>query len=118
VPTIVNSEGGALDESGLQIILIHDCHAALSLFTAKQDLMQFADRYKWYEAKFAADDMPDWTAGSLVSVAQQGAGVRLVTLLVGVCRPLDVPSRQTVGVLQQLLERAHRCGGMQNIPEL
>lgn len=42
---------------------------------AVQDLMQFADRYKWYEAKFAADDMPDWTPGQFVSMEQEAPGL-------------------------------------------
>ncbi|KAF8056346.1 psmg3 [Scenedesmus sp. PABB004] len=52
----------------------------------EEDLMQFADRYKWYEAKFAADDMPDWTPGRFVRASQEAPFVRLVTLEVEVSR--------------------------------
>lgn len=36
--------------------------------------MQFPDRYKWYEAKFAADDMPDWNPGTFVAMEQEAPG--------------------------------------------
>ena len=53
---------------------------------AAQDLMQFADRLKWYEAKFAADDMPDWNAATLVRRADLAPGVAALTLSVEVSR--------------------------------
>eukprot|EP00882_Tetradesmus_deserticola_P001057 GHRQ01001144.1.p1 GENE.GHRQ01001144.1~~GHRQ01001144.1.p1 ORF type:complete len:400 (+),score=143.13 GHRQ01001144.1:233-1432(+) len=51
-----------------------------------EDLMQFPDRYKWYEAKFAADDMPDWIPGRFISAAQQAPHMRLLTFEVEVSR--------------------------------
>jgi hypothetical protein len=39
-----------------------------------QNLMQFPDRHKWYEAKFAAEDMPDWNPGRFVSIDQEAPG--------------------------------------------
>jgi hypothetical protein len=48
--------------------------------------MQFPDRYKWYEAKFAADDMPDWNAGRFVASEQQAPHERLLTFEVEVSR--------------------------------
>ncbi|WIA14950.1 hypothetical protein OEZ85_001661 [Tetradesmus obliquus] len=51
-----------------------------------EDLMQFPDRYKWYEAKFAADDMPDWIAGRFISSTQQAPYMRLLTFEVEVSR--------------------------------
>jgi hypothetical protein len=39
-----------------------------------QNLMQFPDRHKWYAAKFAADDMPDWNPGRFVSIDQAAPG--------------------------------------------
>lgn len=48
--------------------------------------MQFPDRYKWYEAKFAADDMPDWIAGRFISSTQQAPYMRLLTFEVEVSR--------------------------------
>jgi hypothetical protein len=55
-------------------------------FHALQDLMQFPDRYKWYEAKFAADDMPDWIPGRFVSASQQAPHMRLLTFEVEISR--------------------------------
>ncbi|KAF6252479.1 hypothetical protein COO60DRAFT_1704250 [Scenedesmus sp. NREL 46B-D3] len=51
-----------------------------------EDLMQFPDRYKWYEAKFAADDMPDWIPGRFLAAAQQAPHMRLLTFEVEVSR--------------------------------
>lgn len=51
-----------------------------------QDLMQFPDRYKWYEAKFAADDMPDWNPGSFVTSNQEAPYQRLITFTAEVSR--------------------------------
>jgi hypothetical protein len=39
-----------------------------------QNLMQFPDRHKWYEAKYAAEDMPDWNPGRFVSMDQEAPG--------------------------------------------
>jgi hypothetical protein len=39
--------------------------------------MQFQDRPKWYLAKFAADDMPDWNGGEFVSLDQEAPGARV-----------------------------------------
>jgi hypothetical protein len=41
--------------------------------------MQFPDRWKWYEAKFAADDMPDWNPGTFISSTQQAPHWKLIT---------------------------------------
>jgi hypothetical protein len=48
--------------------------------------MQFPDRYKWYEAKFAADDMPDWNPGRFISASQQAPHMRLLTFEVEISR--------------------------------
>ena len=42
-----------------------------------QNLMQFPDRARWYEAKFAADDMPDWNGGRFVSINQEAPGMKM-----------------------------------------
>ncbi len=41
-----------------------------------QDLMQHPDRMKWYEARFAAEDMPDWNAARFVSSQDVAPGLR------------------------------------------
>lgn len=48
--------------------------------------MQFPDRLKWYEAKFAADDMPDWNAATLVKRNDLAPGVASLVLTVEVSR--------------------------------
>ena len=48
--------------------------------------MQFADRDKWYVAKFAADDAPDWNPAAILSNEPLIPGVRLVTLEVEISR--------------------------------
>eukprot|EP00879_Flechtneria_rotunda_P022233 GHRR01023459.1.p1 GENE.GHRR01023459.1~~GHRR01023459.1.p1 ORF type:complete len:333 (+),score=84.39 GHRR01023459.1:149-1147(+) len=48
--------------------------------------MQFPDRYKWYEAKFAADDMPDWNPGRFVSSNQEAPHQRLITFTAEISR--------------------------------
>eukprot|EP00879_Flechtneria_rotunda_P026419 GHRR01028168.1.p1 GENE.GHRR01028168.1~~GHRR01028168.1.p1 ORF type:complete len:230 (+),score=54.24 GHRR01028168.1:207-896(+) len=52
----------------------------------EEDLMQFPDRYKWYEAKFAADDMPDWNPGRFVSSNQEAPHQRLITFTAEISR--------------------------------
>eukprot|EP00775_Hariotina_reticulata_P004579 gene4579-4833_t len=44
-----------------------------------QDLMQFPDRYKWYEPTYAAEDMPDWNPGRFVASQQEAPHQRLIT---------------------------------------
>lgn len=61
--------------------------------------MQFSDRLKWYEAKFAADDMPDWNAATLVSAQQIAPGLKAVVLSVEISRE-RVP-----------LRNAYKCAG-------
>lgn len=41
-----------------------------------EDLLQHPDRLKWYESKFCADDMPDWTIGRFVSSEDIAPGLR------------------------------------------
>lgn len=45
-----------------------------------QDLMQIPDRMKWYEARFCADDMPDWYPGSYVRTEQVSPALRNVVI--------------------------------------
>jgi hypothetical protein len=48
--------------------------------------MQFADRDKWYVAKFAADDAPDWNPAAILSNEPLIPGVRLVAVRVEASR--------------------------------
>lgn len=58
-----------------------------------EDLWQIPDRHKWYEAKFAADDQPDWQPATFVSSRDlEQPGVRAVTLNIEISREL-VPLR-------------------------
>eukprot|EP00798_Chlamydomonas_sp_ICE-L_P004574 gene4574-14754_t len=46
----------------------------------EDDLLQIPDRIKWYESKFAADDMPDWYPGRFVSSKQVAPGLKSIVL--------------------------------------
>ncbi|KAG2435461.1 hypothetical protein HYH02_011961 [Chlamydomonas schloesseri] len=52
----------------------------------EEDLIQGKDRYKWYEAKFCAEDQPAWNIASFVSNVQVSPVYRAVTLSVEVSR--------------------------------
>eukprot|EP00198_Chlamydomonas_reinhardtii_P012783 XP_001702120.1 predicted protein [Chlamydomonas reinhardtii] len=52
----------------------------------EDDLIQGKDRYKWYEAKFCAEDQPAWNIGSFVSNVQVSPLYRAVTMSVEVSR--------------------------------
>lgn len=57
-----------------------------------EDLWQFKDRRGWYEAKFAADDQPDWQPATFVSAKDMGPGLKEFTLEVECSREL-IPLR-------------------------
>ena len=64
--------------------------------------MQHPDRIRWYEAKFAADDQPDYHGGDLTASEQAATGVKLVTMSVEISREL-VPLRNAYKVAGQRL---------------
>lgn len=74
--------------------------------------MQFPDRARWYEAKFAADDMPDWNPGRFVSIEQEAPGgcgrVGLLLVRVRLCgtKVARVCLCQLERVLQVIWQRA------------
>ena len=43
-----------------------------------EDLWQYKDRKSWYEAKFAADDQPDWQPATFVSSMEIGPSIKRV----------------------------------------
>lgn len=57
-----------------------------------EDLWQFKDRKGWYEAKFAADDQPDWQPATFISVQDRGPGLKELTLEIECSREL-IPLR-------------------------
>lgn len=57
-----------------------------------EDLWQFKDRKGWYEAKFAADDQPDWQPATFISLEDRGPGMKELTLEIECSREL-VPLR-------------------------
>jgi hypothetical protein len=65
-----------------------------------QDLMQFPDRYKWYEPSFAAEDMPDWNPGHFLSNQQ----VHVVS-----AEMLQVVIR-SASTMQQQQQQQHQTG--------
>eukprot|EP01026_Neomeris_dumetosa_P027358 TRINITY_DN22242_c0_g2_i2.p2 TRINITY_DN22242_c0_g2~~TRINITY_DN22242_c0_g2_i2.p2 ORF type:complete len:323 (-),score=55.88 TRINITY_DN22242_c0_g2_i2:5-973(-) len=44
--------------------------------SAQEDLWQFPDRKDWYEAKFCANDMPDWNPGTFISSDLVAPGIK------------------------------------------
>lgn len=52
----------------------------------EEDLMQHPERLNWYEAKFCADDMPDWNVGRFVSSSDVAPGMRCVVMDVEISR--------------------------------
>jgi hypothetical protein len=69
-----------------------------------KNLMQFPDRHKWYEAKFAADDMPDWNPGRFVSVDQEAPGEALCSQAFGQTRAMLVATGGGGGVEARLAQ--------------
>eukprot|EP00878_Enallax_costatus_P008856 GHUV01009258.1.p1 GENE.GHUV01009258.1~~GHUV01009258.1.p1 ORF type:complete len:342 (+),score=68.56 GHUV01009258.1:752-1777(+) len=63
--------------------------------------MQFPDRWKWYEAKFSADDMPDWNPGRFISSTQQAPHWKLVTFEAEISRQ-RVPLRNAYKAAGQM----------------
>lgn len=57
-----------------------------------EDLWQYKDRKSWYEAKFAADDQPDWQPATFVSSVEIGPSIKQVTFDIESSREL-VPLR-------------------------
>ena len=54
--------------------------------------MQYEGRDKWYEAKYAADDAPDWNPATFVSRHPAAPGLQTVTLSIEIS-PEKVPLR-------------------------
>lgn len=59
-----------------------------------EDLWQFKDRKAWYEAKFAADDQPDWQPATFISSRDVGPGLREITFEIECSREI-VPLRNS-----------------------
>ncbi|RMZ56576.1 hypothetical protein APUTEX25_001423 [Auxenochlorella protothecoides] len=52
----------------------------------EEDLWQYAERDQWYAARFAADDQPDWVAGSFLRYKQLTPTIREVVVGVEISR--------------------------------
>ena len=57
-----------------------------------QDLIQFQGRERWYEAKFCADDAPDWNPATFLRKEQKTPSLQTVVLEVEISRE-KVPIR-------------------------
>lgn len=57
-----------------------------------QDLIQYAGREKWYEAKFCADDAPDWNPATYLRKQRIAPGLLEIVLEVEISRD-KVPIR-------------------------
>ncbi len=57
-----------------------------------QDLIQFQGREKWYEAKFCADDAPDWNPATFLRKQRATPGLQTIVLEVEISRD-KVPIR-------------------------
>ncbi len=68
-----------------------DQQATLPL-TRLQDLIQFQGREKWYEAKFCADDAPDWNPATFLRKQRATPGLQTIVLEVEISRD-KVPIR-------------------------
>ena len=64
----------------------------LIIGTCMQDLIQYAGREKWYEAKFCADDAPDWNPATFLRKQRIAPGLQEVVLEVEISRD-KVPIR-------------------------
>lgn len=51
-----------------------------------QDLIQFQGREKWYEAKFCADDAPDWNPAVFLRKEQKTPGLQTIVLEIEISR--------------------------------
>ncbi len=65
---------------------------ATSPWTRLQDLIQFQGREKWYEAKFCADDAPDWNPATFLRKQRATPGLQTIVLEVEISRD-KVPIR-------------------------
>ncbi|KAL3160982.1 hypothetical protein ABBQ38_009372 [Trebouxia sp. C0009 RCD-2024] len=52
----------------------------------EEDLIQFQGREKWYEAKFCADDAPDWNPAVFLRKEQNTPGLQTVVLEIEISR--------------------------------
>ena len=66
-----------------------------------QDLIQFQGREKWYEAKFCADDAPDWNPAVFLRKEQKTPGLQTVVLEIEISRD-RVPIRNAYKHVGQL----------------
>lgn len=57
-----------------------------------QDLIQFQGREKWYEAKFCADDAPDWNPATFLRKERKTPSLQTVVLEIEISRE-KVPIR-------------------------
>ena len=65
---------------------------ATSPLTRLQDLIQFQGREKWYEAKFCADDAPDWNPATFLRKQRVTPRLQTIVLEVEISRD-KVPIR-------------------------
>ncbi|KAI8463094.1 MAG: hypothetical protein J3K34DRAFT_445306 [Monoraphidium minutum] len=80
-----------------------------------EDLMQHPDRLKWYEVKFAADDMPDWNAATLLMRTDLAPGLAALRLSVEVSRE-RVPLRNAYVAAGQAARLRVNSGVEQEVP--
>lgn len=59
---------------------------ALPVEIDDEDLIQFKDRPRWYEAKFAAADRPEWNQAKFVNSVQLTPSLRLIVIEVEISR--------------------------------
>lgn len=70
-------------------------------YVCLQDLIQFQGREKWYEAKFCADDAPDWNPAVFLRKEQKTPGLQTVVLEIEISRD-RVPIRNAYKHVGQL----------------
>ena len=66
-----------------------------------QDLIQFQGRDRWYEAKFCADDAPDWNPAVFLRKEETTPGLQTVVLEIEISRD-RVPIRNAYKHVGQL----------------
>lgn len=104
-PHVIKSVPSSLATHKLQLsghspCWVHSASAPAHVEYDPDDLMQFPDRLKWYESKFAADDCPDWLPATWIASRQLSTHLKEVTLEVEISRE-QVPLRNAYKVAGQ-----------------
>ena len=101
----VVAQAVATEDEEVSALVVSACNHARSAmarhYVCLQDLIQFQGREKWYEAKFCADDAPDWNPAVFLRKEHKTPGLQTVVLEIEISRD-RVPIRNAYKHVGQL----------------